>query len=179
MALQFCSGNTFVIRNAYKLWLVLTARNAGVALTFVGVTYLRFMKSMKTHNCALSMVTTGTFAHCQNTSTFAFHCLVGGQTLTFEKYDPGPHQTMKYIICDGLGVRKYASGERINNLSHIALSHSLETTITTPRRKCDLRNVYVANVCWPKSRSPSRFTITTSCEHPARITNPHTYGNLL
>ena len=40
VTLQFCSGNTFVKRNAYKIKLVLTAQHAGVAQTFVRATYL-------------------------------------------------------------------------------------------------------------------------------------------
>ena len=53
MALQFCSGKKSVLRNAYKLPLVLTAKNAGVAQSSVGVTHFRFMNKMKTHTSAL------------------------------------------------------------------------------------------------------------------------------
>ena len=118
----------FLIGNAYKLSLVLTSKNAGVAQTYVGVTYLSFMENMKTHRCAL-YVHHKTFAHCQNTSTFACHCLVKAKTPTVDKYDPGPHQTMKYRICDVLGVRKCASGERINNFSEKLTYHTSHFSI--------------------------------------------------
>ena len=39
VALHFCSGNTIPIINAYKRPSVLTARNANIAQTSVGVTY--------------------------------------------------------------------------------------------------------------------------------------------
>ena len=39
--------------------------------------------------------------------------------LTFQKYDPSHHQTMKYIICDSFGVREHSSGARINNFSYL------------------------------------------------------------
>ena len=116
VALQFCNGKTIVFRNAYKLSLVLTAQNTSVAQTSVGVLYLSFMKTMKTHKCGL-------YVHHRHICAWPKHLNIcislfgDGQTLTFEKYDPGPYQTMKYRICDVLGVRKYASGESINNFS--------------------------------------------------------------
>ena len=42
-----------LIVNAYKRRAVLTAQNADVAPTIVGVPYLRFMKNVKTYTCAL------------------------------------------------------------------------------------------------------------------------------
>ena len=42
-----------------------------------------------------------------------------GQAITFMEGDPGPHQTMKYIICELYGVRKYVSGARINHCSDL------------------------------------------------------------
>ena len=38
-----------------------------------------------------------------------------GQKVTLNKYEFGPHQTMKYRICNLSGVHKCASRDRINN----------------------------------------------------------------
>ena len=108
------------VQKCQKHPMVLTAQNASVAQTYVGVTYLSFMKSMKTQNGALCV-------HRRHICAWPKHLNIcislfgGGQTLTFEKYEPGRYQTMKYIICDVLGVRKYASGGRINNFSELCL----------------------------------------------------------
>ena len=79
MALQVCSGNNPFIRNANKRRLVLSAQNADVAQTSVGVTYSS-IKLMKTRN-VLYMLTTDTFARGQKASTFAFDCLVKAKRL--------------------------------------------------------------------------------------------------
>ena len=42
-----------------------------------------------------------------------------GQKLIFKKYDPCPHQTMKYKTHDLIGVPKYASRARINRFSEL------------------------------------------------------------
>ena len=42
-----------VVVNAYKNLSVLIAKDADVAQTIVGVTYLRFMKNVQTNICAL------------------------------------------------------------------------------------------------------------------------------
>ena len=63
------------------------------------------------------MFTTGTFEHGEKHLSVCISLFGESQTLTCEKYNPGPHQKMKYRICDALGVRKYASGERMNNFS--------------------------------------------------------------
>ena len=135
MAPQFCSGKKIVFRNPYKIKLVLTARNAGVAQTSLGVTYLSLMKSMKTHTCAL-------YVHHRHICawpkqlTFCISLFGESQTLTFEKYDPSPQQTTKYWICGVLGVHEYASGENIKLrvwfiFKNVRLTHcNLTRTIT-------------------------------------------------
>ena len=75
----------------------------------------------------------------------------------FKKKDPGHRQTSKYGICDLFGVRTYVSRERINHLSDFGKQKQILVTtctlthtrsiFTTLRRKCDLRNVHVANAC--------------------------------
>ena len=64
VALQFCSGSNQLIRDAYKLSLVLTAQHAGVAQTSVGVAYYRCTKCVK-HKHVLYIFTTDTFEHYQ------------------------------------------------------------------------------------------------------------------
>ena len=54
---------------------MLTAQNATVAQTIVGIDDLNLMKMMKTHN-VLHMLITGTFANAQMSTTCAFHSLV-------------------------------------------------------------------------------------------------------
>ena len=80
VVLQFSSGKTMFIKNAYKRRSVLIAQNADVARTSVGVTYLSFMKCVKIRN-VLYMLTTEPFVHGKQTSTFACHCLVMGKRL--------------------------------------------------------------------------------------------------
>ena len=60
------------------------------------------------------MLTTGTFSHGQNTSTFAFHCLVIAKHLLLRNTILPLYQAMTNKMCGFLCVRKYASGERIN-----------------------------------------------------------------
>ena len=55
-----------LIINAYKRRTVLTAQNADAAPTIVGVTYLRFMKNVKTDECALYEHHRHTYAWQQN-----------------------------------------------------------------------------------------------------------------
>ena len=96
---------------------------------------------------------------------------------------------MKYKICDLFGVRKYASSERLSHISIFRKQNlrfapcTLTVTrivITTPRRKCDLRHVQMANACWPESRSPSRFCCYDDYyKHRAIINIKHTYVSLL
>ena len=123
----FCSSSAMARRlcsemhiNSHWFWLL---QNTSVAQTSVGVLYLSFMKTMKTHKCGL-------YVHHRHICAWPKHLnicisLFGeGQTLTFAKCDPGSYQTMKYRICDVLGMRKYASGECINNLSDLCLKHN-------------------------------------------------------
>ena len=63
--------SSLFIMNANKRRSVLTAQNADVAQTSMGVTYLRFMKCVNIGS-ELYMFTTDTFEHGQETSTFAF-----------------------------------------------------------------------------------------------------------
>ena len=49
------------------------------------------------------------------------------QMPTFKKYDPGPHHTMKYNICDLFGVRKYASSGNTNRVSDFGFKHTAHT----------------------------------------------------
>ena len=75
VALKFCSGKTPPIKTTDARLHMLTAQNATVAQTIVGINDLNCMKMMKTHN-VLHMSTTGTFAHAQQSTTCAFHSLV-------------------------------------------------------------------------------------------------------
>ena len=63
--------------NAYKRRSVLTAHNADVAPPTVGITYLRFMKNVKTNTIG----NTDTIAHSKDTLTFASHCSVEAKRL--------------------------------------------------------------------------------------------------
>ena len=51
---------------------MLSAQNAAVAQTIVGIDEFNFMKMQTTHNM-LDMLTRGTFAHAQKSSACAFH----------------------------------------------------------------------------------------------------------
>jgi hypothetical protein len=103
------------IINAYKRRAVLTAQNADVAPTIVGVAYLRFMKNQKKkqHMCFIHSPQT----HLRMQQNLAIHkslfCL--GQTRNRVECDPGPHKTTKYRIWDLCGVRKCNSGDGIND----------------------------------------------------------------
>ena len=75
VALQFCSGKTIPNKTAYERQHILTAQNAAVGKTIVGIDDFNFMKMPKRHNM-LEMFTRGTFAHAHKSSACAFHCLV-------------------------------------------------------------------------------------------------------
>ena len=75
VAIKFCSGEATPIRKTCELPSNLTAQNADVAQTFVNTMYFDFMNLFTNWN-VLYMLTTGTFAHSENTSTFAFRSLV-------------------------------------------------------------------------------------------------------
>ena len=75
MALEFCNGKTITIQTTYERPHMLSAQNATVAQTIVGIHDLNYMKMMKTHK-VVHMLTTGTFAHAQKSATCAFHSLV-------------------------------------------------------------------------------------------------------
>ena len=73
---------------------------------------------MRRHTNVLCMLTTKTFAHGNNKTLNICISLFGRcQTLTFMECDPRLHQAMKYCIRVLFVVRRYASGERINNCS--------------------------------------------------------------
>ena len=75
MALSFCSGKTTPIQTTYERRHILTALNATVAQTIVGIDYYNFIEIMGKYN-VLDMLTTDTFAHAQQSSACAFHSLV-------------------------------------------------------------------------------------------------------
>ena len=81
-----------LIIHAYKRQLVLTAKNADVAPTTVGVTYLRFMTNVKHDTCGL-------YAHhrhiraWQQNPTIHKSLFCRGQTLNFVECYPGHHKT--------------------------------------------------------------------------------------
>ena len=146
VALQFRSGNTICIRNAHKRRSASTAQNADVAQTLVGVTYLSFMRDVWRPSNMLYMCSPQTHicARPKNLTTFALHCLgrralapihLKNTILALAK-----QWNTEYVVV--LCVRKCASGDPINHYS------------------CLCNNV--ANVCWQKSRSPSRFLMTTN-----------------
>ena len=89
------------------------------------------LKHVWKHRNVLYMLTSDTFAHDQNTSTFAFHCLVGAKQLLLINTILAPTKQWNTEYA----MRKYASGNRIYNFSdlclktycsHIALLHILE-----------------------------------------------------
>ena len=81
------------------------AQNADVAQTSVGASHLRFMECVNTENVFRRSPQKQIVRKAKNLniciSLFGY-----GQKLTFQKYKPGLHQTIKYNICDWLGVRK-------------------------------------------------------------------------
>ena len=60
------------IKTTYERPHVLTAPNAAVAQTIVGIDDLKRMEIAQTHN-VLHMFTTGTFVHAPKSTTCAFH----------------------------------------------------------------------------------------------------------
>ena len=72
---KFDSGKTMPIKTTYERQHILTAQNATVNQTIVGIYDFNFMKMMTTHNM-LEMLTRGTFAPAQKSSACAFHSLV-------------------------------------------------------------------------------------------------------
>ena len=117
----------FPIIDAYICRSILTAQTSDVAQTLVGVTYLRFIRCVKNvqnnalcvhqrHICALQQK----LSIC--ISPFGY-----GHTFTFTQYDPAPHQKLKHRICDLLGVRKYASRQRIDHFPTFAKTLTLHT----------------------------------------------------
>ena len=77
--------------NAYKRRSVLTAQNADVAQTTVGVTYLRSMKNVKTETRALYVYHRLICAWQQNL-ILCMSLFCRGQTLTLMECDPGHKQ---------------------------------------------------------------------------------------
>ena len=65
-----------IIKQAHERAQILTAHNASVAQTSVGVEYFSFMKTLEMHNVRYR-ITTSTFAHAQTSLKCAFHSLVG------------------------------------------------------------------------------------------------------
>ena len=98
-----------MFRHAYKLPLGLTAQNAGVAQTCVGVAYLSFITNEKTGTCALYVDHRHICAWPKNPN-ICISLFCNGQTLIPDKYDPGHYETMKYRRCAFPGVHKYAFG---------------------------------------------------------------------
>ena len=72
VALHFCSGKTIPIKIPYERQHILTAENATVGQTTVGIYDFNFIKMMKTQN-VLDMFTRGTFANAQKSSACAVH----------------------------------------------------------------------------------------------------------
>ena len=110
-----------IIQNEYKRRSVLTTKNADVAQTSVGVTYLRFMNCVGKTGNVLYMFTTNKFEHGK-TKTQHLHFIVWSKP-NADLYETRScrHQTMKYTICDLFCVRKYASGEHIHFVSDLCL----------------------------------------------------------
>ena len=84
------------------------------------------MESAKADTCALHVHHRQICALPNNLDTF-ISLFGGGQTLTFDKHDPGPYQIMKYRICDVLGVHKYDFGRRVSNFSDLGLKYTFRT----------------------------------------------------
>ena len=102
-----------LIINAYNRPSALTAQNADVAPTTLGVAYLRFMKMSKTDTCAL-------YLHhkhiCAWQKNLIFHksLVCRGQTLNLVECDPGPQvQNLSVVFV----VRKCGSGDGLNEVS--------------------------------------------------------------
>ena len=71
-----------LIIHAYKRRAVLNAQDAGIAQTNVGVTYLRYMKNVKTGTCPLDAHHRH-LAHGKKTQLFACHGSVKAKRLLF------------------------------------------------------------------------------------------------
>ena len=86
-----------LIINARKHRAVLTAHNADVAPTTVGVTYLRFMKNVKADTCVL-------YAHHRHICAWPKRLMIHkslfcrSQTLNFVERYPGHRETTKFRI---------------------------------------------------------------------------------
>ena len=87
---------------------MLTAETADVAQTNINTTYLSLMNLLENLN-VLYICTTGTFVHTPKHLKMCISILSDAPKDTFKEYASDPHQTMKYRICDCLGVRKCAS----------------------------------------------------------------------
>ena len=74
VALQFCNGKAIPIKTTCERLHISTAQNATVSQTTMGIDDFSFMNMFKSNN-VLEMLTTGTFAHAQKSSTCAFHSL--------------------------------------------------------------------------------------------------------
>ena len=55
---------------------------------------------MQTNGNVHCTCTTSTFVHGSQNLNLCISSFGDGHTLTFKKYDPGQHETMKFIICD-------------------------------------------------------------------------------
>ena len=105
-----------VIINTYKRRSVLTAYNADVPPTTVGVAYLRFMNNVKTDTCAL-------YTHqrhiCACNRNLVVHKSLFSRrpNRNFVECDPGPHATLTYRIRVLTVVRKRGSGYGKNDFS--------------------------------------------------------------
>ena len=115
--------------NAYTRRSVLTALNADVAPTTVGVTYLRFMENVNIYTCPLCIHHKHICA-CNKTPIIHKSLFCRGQTRNFVECDPGPQKTLKCRIWVLTVVRKCDPGKCINSFcafhtktscSHIAL----------------------------------------------------------
>ena len=95
VALKFCSGNTIPIKTTYERTHMLTAQNATVAQTNVGIDDFNCMKMMRAQN-VLHMLTTGTFAHAQKSTTCACHSLVKLLSIISRNTLQNLKQTMNY-----------------------------------------------------------------------------------
>ena len=127
--------------------MVLTAQNADVAQTTVGVTYLRSMTNVKTDTCPLYVHHRHTCAWPTKKQLFACHCsvetkglLLWNAVLAFTKQW---HAESEFLLV----VPKAASGARRNYFSVFHYKQILftpctltltRTIFTTPRRTCDL-----------------------------------------
>ena len=110
VALRFCSGKTIPIKTINERPHILTAQNASVSQTSVGIDYCNFVKVLAKRN-VLHMLTTSTFVHAHQIFNMCITFPSEALKHTFKKYPSELHQTMKYRICDFLGLRKCASSE--------------------------------------------------------------------